>query len=45
MEEQMQELVGLLKQSELRRKEAEKELKVREQQTVAIALASSASVR
>nr|XP_043615311.1 kinesin-like protein KIN-4A [Erigeron canadensis]XP_043615312.1 kinesin-like protein KIN-4A [Erigeron canadensis] len=43
MEEQLQELVGLLRQSELRRKEAEKELKVREQQTVAIALASSAS--
>ncbi|XP_071712152.1 kinesin-like protein KIN-4A [Rutidosis leptorrhynchoides] len=43
MEEQLQELVGLLTQSELRRKEVEKELKVREQQTVAIALASSAS--
>lgn len=44
MEEQLQELVGLLSQSELRRKEVEKELKVREQQTVAIALASSPSV-
>ncbi|KAI3767441.1 hypothetical protein L2E82_17561 [Cichorium intybus] len=43
MEEQLQELVGLLRQSELRRKEAEKELKVRDQQTVAIAVASSAS--
>ncbi|KAI3758897.1 hypothetical protein L6452_06470 [Arctium lappa] len=42
MEEQLQELVGLLRQSELRRKEAEKELKVREQ-TVAIALASGNS--
>lgn len=41
MEEQLEELVGLLRQSELRRKEAEKELKIREQQTVAIALASS----
>ncbi|KAJ0818832.1 putative plus-end-directed kinesin ATPase [Helianthus annuus] len=43
MEEQLQELVGLLSQSELRRKEVEKELKVREQQAVSIALASSAS--
>ncbi|KAI3684685.1 hypothetical protein L6452_33910 [Arctium lappa] len=42
MEEQLKELVGLLRQSELRRKEVEKELKIREQ-TVAIALASSAS--
>lgn len=39
MEEQLKELVGLLRQSEFRRKEAEKEL------AVAIALASSASVR
>ncbi|CAI9267078.1 unnamed protein product [Lactuca saligna] len=37
MEEQLKELVGLLRQSEFRRKEAEKEL------AVAIALASSAS--
>ncbi|KVH98313.1 Kinesin, motor domain-containing protein [Cynara cardunculus var. scolymus] len=44
MEEQLKELVGLLRQSELRRKEVEKELKVREQ-TVAIALASSASLK
>jgi Mn-dependent DtxR family transcriptional regulator len=44
MEEQLKELVGLLRQSELRRKEIEKELKVKEQ-TVATALASSASVR
>ncbi|KAL7602884.1 hypothetical protein Lser_V15G18980 [Lactuca serriola] len=43
MDEQLQELVGLLRQSELRRKEAEKELKLREQQTVATALPSSAS--
>lgn len=42
MEEQLKELLGLLRQSELRRKEVEKELKVREQ-TVAIALASSPS--
>ncbi|PWA70014.1 Kinesin, motor domain-containing protein [Artemisia annua] len=42
MEEQLKELVGLLRQSELRRKEIEKELKVKEQ-TVATALASSAS--
>ncbi|KAI3522183.1 hypothetical protein L1887_11665 [Cichorium endivia] len=34
MEDQLQELVGLLRQSELRRKEAEKELKVRDQQTL-----------
>lgn len=45
MDEQLQELVGLLRQSELRRKEAEKELKLREHQTVATALPSSASVR
>lgn len=43
MEEQLKELVGLLRQSELRRKEVEKELKLREQ-AVAIALATSASV-
>ncbi|KAF3446621.1 hypothetical protein FNV43_RR11801 [Rhamnella rubrinervis] len=42
MEEQLKELVGLLRQSETRRKEVEKELKLREQ-AVAIALATSAS--
>lgn len=41
MEEQLKELVGLLRQSELRRKEVEKELKLREQ--AVIALTSSAS--
>lgn len=40
MKEQLKELVGLLRQSELRRKEVEKELKLREQ-AVAIALAKS----
>lgn len=44
MQEQLKELVGLLRQSEIRRKEVEKELKLREQE-VAIALATSASVR
>ena len=44
MKEQLKELVGLLRQSELQRKEVEKELKLREQ-AVAIALANSASVR
>lgn len=44
MKEQLKELVGLLRQSETRRKEVEKELKLREQ-AVAIALATSASVR
>lgn len=44
MKEQLKELVGLLRQSEIRRKEVEKELKLREQ-AVAIALATSASVR
>lgn len=43
MEEQLKELVGLLRQSESRRKEAEKELKLREH-AVAVALAKSASV-
>ncbi|XP_062158301.1 kinesin-like protein KIN-4A isoform X2 [Alnus glutinosa] len=43
MKEQLTELVGLLRQSETRRKEVEKELKLREQ-AVAIALATSASV-
>lgn len=44
MKEQLKELVGLLRQSELRRKEVEKELKLREQ-AVAIALAKSPPVR
>ena len=44
IKEQLKELVGLLRQSETRRKEVEKELKLREQ-AVAIALATSASVR
>lgn len=43
MKEQMKELVGLLQQSEIKRKEAEKELKFQEQ-TAAIALATSDSV-
>ncbi|KAI3465322.1 hypothetical protein Pfo_021985 [Paulownia fortunei] len=42
MKEQMKELVGLLRQSEVRRKEIEKELKLREQ-AVAIALATPPS--
>nr|POE45838.1 kinesin-like protein kin-4a [Quercus suber] len=42
IKEQLKELVGLLRQSETRRKEVEKELKLREQ-AVAIALATSAS--
>ncbi|KAG2666296.1 hypothetical protein I3760_15G051800 [Carya illinoinensis] len=42
MKEQLKELVGILRQSEARRKEVEKELKLREQ-AVAIALASSAT--
>ncbi|CAH8384939.1 unnamed protein product [Eruca vesicaria subsp. sativa] len=40
MKDQFKEIVGLLRQSELRRKEAEKELKVREQ-ALATSLASS----
>lgn len=40
MKEQMKELIGLLRQSEIRRKEVEKELK----QAVQDALASPASV-
>lgn len=44
MKEQLKELVGLLRQSEVRRKEVEEELKLREQ-AVAITLATSASVR
>lgn len=43
MKEKMKELIGLLHQSEIKRKEAEKELKIREQ-TAAIALATSDSV-
>lgn len=42
MKEQLKELVALLRQSELRRKEVEKELKLREQDA-AIALATAAS--
>ncbi|KAK2970653.1 hypothetical protein RJ640_012241 [Escallonia rubra] len=42
MEEQLKQLVGLCRQSEGRRKEVEKELKLREQ-ALAIALATSAS--
>ncbi|XWS21231.1 hypothetical protein CRYUN_Cryun30bG0037700 [Craigia yunnanensis] len=41
MKEQLKELVGLLRQSELQRKEVENELKLREQ-AIAIALATSA---
>lgn len=44
MKEQFKEIVGLLRQSELRRKEAEKELKLREQ-AIATSLASSPLVR
>ncbi|KAK6939637.1 Kinesin motor domain [Dillenia turbinata] len=44
MKEQMNELVGLLRQSEVRRREVEKELKLRDQ-AVAMALATSAPVR
>lgn len=44
MKEQLNELVGLLRQSETRRKEIEKQQKLREQ-AMAIALATSASVR
>lgn len=40
MKEQLRELVGLLQQSDMRRKEIEKEMKLREQE-VAVALASS----
>ncbi|XP_027354701.1 kinesin-like protein KIN-4A [Abrus precatorius] len=43
MKDQIKELVSLLRQSEMKRKEAEKELKVREQ-AVATTLATSASV-
>lgn len=44
MKEQMKELVGLLRQSEVRRKEMEKEMKLREQ-SVATALSTPPSVR
>ena len=44
MKDQFKEIVGLLRQSELRRKEAEKELKLREQE-LATSLASSPLVR
>lgn len=37
MKEQMKELVGLLRQSEVRRKETEKELRLREQAATALA--------
>ncbi|KAK4796179.1 hypothetical protein SAY86_028505 [Trapa natans] len=40
MKEQLRELVGLLRQSDMRRKEVEKEMKLREQE-IAVALASS----
>ncbi|XP_027329284.1 kinesin-like protein KIN-4A isoform X2 [Abrus precatorius] len=43
MKDQIKELVGLLRQSEIKRKEAEKELKVREQ-AVATTLATPTSV-
>ncbi|XP_076920074.1 kinesin-like protein KIN-4A isoform X1 [Bidens hawaiensis] len=43
MKDMEEEFMGLLRQSELKRKEVEKELKVREQ-TVAVALVSSPSV-
>nr|GMC50474.1 kinesin-like protein KIN-4A isoform X1 [Ipomoea batatas] len=42
MKEQMKELISVLQESEIRRKDIEKELKMRDQ-TVAIALATSAS--
>ena len=44
MKDQFKEIVGLLRQSELRRKEAEKEVKLREQ-AHATSLASSPLVR
>lgn len=44
MKEHLKELVGLLRQSETRRKEVEKELKFREQDAAA-ALATPPSVR
>ena len=44
MKDQIKELVGLLRQSEMKRKEVEKELKVREQ-AVGTTLATPPSVR
>lgn len=44
MKDQIKELVGLLRQSEMKRKEAEKEMKVREQ-AVTTTLSTPASVR
>ena len=44
MKDQFKEIVGLLRQSELRMKEAEKELKLKEQ-ALATSLASSPLVR
>lgn len=44
MKDQIKELVGLLRQSEMKRNEAEKELRVREQ-AGATTLATPASVR
>lgn len=44
MKDQIRELVGLLRQSEIKRKEVEKELKVREQDN-ATTIAKPASVR
>lgn len=44
MKEQLRELVGLLRQSEMRRVEAEKELKSRDQ-TLAVALATPPPVK
>lgn len=44
IKDQIKELVGLLRQSEMKRKETEKELKAREQ-AVATTLATPTSVR
>lgn len=44
MKDQIKELVGLLRQSEIKRKEAEKELRVREQ-AIVTTLATPISVR
>jgi len=44
MKDQIKELVGLLRQSEMKRKEVEKELKVREQ-AIGSTLATPPSVR
>lgn len=40
MKEQIKELVGLLRQSEVRRKEVEKDLKICKDQAASIALAT-----